>query len=81
MMRYGRLNNSFIHGAAAYSASALGPFVHGSAGMIVACPICVYAGWCRQAYLASFLGGIIVALVGYVLGKAIRLIAQRPAKR
>jgi len=113
MMRYGRLNNSFVHGVAAYSAYALTPFVHGSAGSIVAGLVCVYAGWRRQAYLASFLGGIIVAvvgwtvvgmlslpspgigvffmvpfallvilpvaLVGYVLGKAIRVIAQRRA--
>lgn len=59
------LNNSFVHGAAAYSAYALGPFVHSRVSLIAACLICVYAGWAHQAYLASFLGGVIVAVVGW----------------
>jgi hypothetical protein len=33
--------------------------------LIVAGLICVYAGWYRRAYLASFLRGIIVAVVGW----------------
>lgn len=58
-------NNSFVHGAAAYSAYASAPLVHSNVSWIVAGLICVYAGWFRQAYLASFLGGIIVAVVGW----------------
>jgi hypothetical protein len=59
------LNNSFVHGAAAYSAYALGPVVHSQVGLIAACLICVFAGWFRQVYLASFLGGVIVAVVSW----------------
>ncbi len=59
------LNCSFVHGAAAYSACALGPFVQSWVSLIAAGLICVYAGWFRQAYLASFLGGVIVAVVGW----------------
>jgi hypothetical protein len=33
--------------------------------LILAFLICVYAGWFRQAYLASFLGGVIVSVVGW----------------
>jgi hypothetical protein len=65
MKLYRSLNNSFAHGAAAYSAYALGPFVHSQVSLIAACLICVYAGWFRQAYLASFLGGVIAAVVGW----------------
>jgi len=65
MKLFHNLNNSFVHGAAAYSAYALGPFLHSKVGLIAACLICVYAGWFRQAYLASFLGGVIVTVVGW----------------
>jgi hypothetical protein len=58
-------NNSFVHGATAWAAYALGPFVHSPATLILAALICVYAGWFRQAYLASFLGGVIVAVVSW----------------
>jgi hypothetical protein len=60
-----RLNNSFVHGALAYSAYAWAPLLLGKAAWIVAALLCLYAGWCRQAYLASFLGGVIVAVVGW----------------
>lgn len=59
------LNSSFVHGVATYSAYAIGPFLHSPVGLIASCLICVYAGWFRQAYLASFLGGVIVAVVGW----------------
>lgn len=59
------LDNSFVHGAVAFLAYALGPIVHSSMSPIASCLVCVYAGWCRQAYLASFLGGIIVAVLGW----------------
>ncbi|MDB5793397.1 MAG: hypothetical protein JWQ80_3421 [Massilia sp.] len=65
MLPFRNLNNSFVHGAAAYSAYALGPFVQSRMSLILACLICVYAGWFRQAYLASFLGGVIVAVVSW----------------
>jgi hypothetical protein len=65
MKLFRNFNNSFVHGVAAYSAYALGPFVHSRVSLIAACLICVYAGWFRQAYLASFLGGVIVAVVGW----------------
>jgi hypothetical protein len=65
MLPFRYVNNSFVHGAAAYSAYALGPFVHSMASLILAGLICVYAGWFRQAYLASFLGGVIVAVVSW----------------
>jgi len=65
MKLFRNFNNSFVHGAAAYSAYALGPFVHSRVSLIVACLICVYASWFRQAYLASFLGEVIVAVVGW----------------
>lgn len=65
MKRFHNLNISFVHGAAAYSAYVLGAFLHSQVGLIAACLICVYAGWFRQAYLASFLGGVIVAVVGW----------------
>ena len=65
MKLFRNLISSFVHGAAAYSAYALGPFLHSQVGLIAACLICVYAGWFRQAYLASFLGGVIVAVVGW----------------
>lgn len=57
------MNNSFVHGAAALSVHASTPFVHHKLALIVAGLICVYAGWFHRAYLASFLGGIIVAVV------------------
>lgn len=56
-------NNSFVHGAAAYLSIAAGS-VFGIGGLLLAGIISVYAGWCRQAYLASFLGGVIVAVLG-----------------
>jgi hypothetical protein len=59
------LNNSFVHGAAAYSAYASAPFVHNDLSWIMAGLICVYAGWFHRAYLASFLGGITVAVLGW----------------
>jgi hypothetical protein len=62
-----RLNHSFVHGVAAYAAYASGPIVHNNMGLILACLICVYAGWCRQAYLAAFLGGVITAVVGPIV--------------
>jgi hypothetical protein len=65
MKLFRNLNNSFVHGAAAYSAYALGPFVHSQVSLTVASLTCVYAGWFRQAYLASFLGGVIVAIIGW----------------
>lgn len=65
MKLFHNLNNSFLHGAAAYSAYVFGGFLHSQVGLIAACLICVYAGWFRQAYLASFLGGVIVAVVGW----------------
>jgi len=65
MKLFRNLHNSFVHGAAAWSAYALGPFVQSRVSLIAACLICVYAGWFRQAYLASFLGGVIVAVVGW----------------
>jgi hypothetical protein len=65
MKFFRNLNNSFVHGATAYSAYALGPFVHSQVSLIAACVICIYAGWFRQAYLASFLGGVIVGVVGW----------------
>jgi hypothetical protein len=60
-----RLNNSFVHGALAYSAYAWGPLLLGKASWVVAALLCVYAGWFRRAYLAAFLGGVIVAVVGW----------------
>ncbi|WP_141838547.1 hypothetical protein [Herbaspirillum sp. SJZ107] len=65
MLSFRNFNNSFVHGAAAYSAYALGPFMHSISSLILAGLICVYAGWFRQAYLASFLGGVIVAVVSW----------------
>jgi hypothetical protein len=65
MLTFRNLNNSFVHGAAAYSAYALGPFVQSIVSMMLAGLICVYAGWFRQASLASFLGGVIVAVVSW----------------
>lgn len=65
MLPFRNLNNSFVHGAAALSAYALGPFVQSPVSPILACLICVYAGWFRRAYLASFLGGVIVAVVSW----------------
>lgn len=66
-IRVSKLNRPFVHGAAAYSACASAPYVHSRISLVMACLVCVYAGWCRQAYLASFLGGIIVAIVGWTL--------------
>lgn len=67
MKLFRNFNNSFVHGAAAYSAYVLGPFVFSrlSLGLIAPCLICMYAGWFRKAYLASFLGGVIVAVVSW----------------
>jgi membrane-bound ClpP family serine protease len=65
MPPFRKFNNSCVHGAAAYSAYALGPIVHSPVTLILAGLICVYAGWFRQAYLASFLGGVIVAVVSW----------------
>jgi hypothetical protein len=65
MPAFRNLNNSFVHGAAAYSAYTLAPYVQSWASLILAFLICVYAGWFRQAYLASFLGGVIVSVVGW----------------
>lgn len=67
------LNNSFVHGAAAYSVYALAPFVHGNLSWILAGLICMYAGWFRRAYLAAFLGGIIVAVVVWTTVGALSL--------
>jgi hypothetical protein len=33
--------------------------------LFIAGLICVYAGWFRRRYLASFLGGIIVAVISW----------------
>lgn len=60
-----RFNNSFVHGAAAYSANMLVPYMQSWVAWILAFLICVYAGWFRQSYLASFLGGVIVSVVGW----------------
>lgn len=60
-----RFNNSFVHGAAAYSVNMLVPYIHSWVTWILAFLICVYAGWFRQSYLASFLGGVIVSVVGW----------------
>lgn len=68
MKLFHNLNNSFAHGAAAYSAYALGPMLHSQIFLIAAGLICVYAGWFRKAYLASFLGGVIVAVLGWTAG-------------
>lgn len=65
MLAFHKLNNSFAHGAAAYSAYALAPFVQSWVSLVLAFLICVYAGWSRHAYLASFLGGVIVAVVSW----------------
>lgn len=59
------LNNSFAHGALAFLAYALGPILNNRIGLVVSCIVCVSAGWYRRAYLASFLGGIISAVVGW----------------
>ena len=59
------LNNSFMHGVAAYSAFASAPLFHGHLTWLVAAMICGYAGWHQRAYLAAFLGGIVVAVVGW----------------
>lgn len=65
MPAFRNFNNSFVHGAAAYSAYALGPFVHSPVTLILAGLICVYAGWFRKAFLALFLSGVIVAVVSW----------------
>lgn len=65
MLSFRNFNNSFVHGVAAYSACLMAPLVQSSVSMALAFGICVYAGWCRQAYLASFLGGVIVSVVGW----------------
>ena len=57
------LNNSFMHGGAAYSAFASAPLFHSNLTWLVAAMICVYAGWHRRANLAAFLGGIIAGVV------------------
>ena len=54
MHSFRNFNNSFVHGVAAYSAYALRAFIHSMVSLILAGLICVYAGWFRQAYLASF---------------------------
>jgi hypothetical protein len=64
MLPFRNFNNSFVHGVAAYSAYLTAPFLQ-SWSSILAFLICVYAGWFRQAYLASFLGGVIVSVVGW----------------
>jgi hypothetical protein len=63
MLPFQKLNNSFVHGVAAYSAYALAPLVHSWVSLILAFFICVYAGWFRHAYLASFLGGVVLAVI------------------
>jgi hypothetical protein len=57
------LNNSFVHGFTAYAAYASAPFTHSILSWVLAGLISIYAGWMRQAYLAAFLGGVIVAVV------------------
>ena len=54
-----------MHGVAAYSAFASAPFFHGNLTWLVAAMICVHAGWHQRAHLAAFLGGIVVAVVGW----------------
>jgi membrane-bound ClpP family serine protease len=60
-----RLNHSFCHGVAAYSALASAPIVHSNLALIMAGLTCVYAGWFHGRRLAAFLGGIIVAVAGW----------------
>ncbi len=59
------LNNSFVHGAVAYSALALAPYLQSRWSWIFAATFCVYAGWFHKSCLSSFLGGVIVAVAGY----------------
>lgn len=65
MRAVSHFTNAFVHGAAAYSTYALAPFLQSQVSLVLALLICVHAGWCRQAYLAAFLGGVIVAVVGW----------------
>lgn len=59
------LSNSFVHGAVAYSALALSPYLQSSWSWIFTAATCVYAGWFHRSYIWSFLGGIIVAVTGF----------------
>ena len=60
------LNNSLIHGVAAYSAFASAPFVHSNLTWFLAGIICVYAGWHQRRNLAAFFGGIMLAILGWI---------------
>ncbi|SDF50733.1 hypothetical protein SAMN05428966_11691 [Massilia sp. PDC64] len=62
---HARLNNSFIHGVAAYSAFASPPYFHSNLAWWLAAMICVYAGWHHRRNVAAFLGGIVLAILGW----------------
>jgi hypothetical protein len=63
MKLFRNFNNSFVHGVAAYSAYTLSAFLPSQLGPIAAFFLCVYAGWFSRACLASFLGGVTVAVI------------------